>query len=77
MFRLKILVHIVSIALFLLSMVAIHVILNFSDNLNNKIDFFGILIPKSFAIDLSILLAGISFFIEFFLTFKPIKIKED
>jgi len=69
--RIKQLFHIIAISLFLLGMTLIHTVLN---NQTNTFIFFNLILGKMVVIDSAILFSGIAFFIEFFLTFKPIKI---
>ena len=73
----KILLHIISIFLVLFGLVTIHILIQ-SYTWTIYITFFGIQgIHRNFVLDLSIVLIGIAFFIEFYLTFKPIKILKD
>lgn len=72
----------------MLSMILIHVLENsitfiILENgeiqfryINNFI-FFGINLPRNFVIDLAITICVIAFFIEFYMTFKQIKIIND
>ncbi|MFX1274840.1 MAG: hypothetical protein ACFFBP_21525 [Promethearchaeota archaeon] len=69
--RIKILFHILAIFLFLFGCVVLHVVVNSEEIF---VIFFGIFLPRAFFFDLAIVVIGIAFFIEFFMTFKPIKI---
>lgn len=68
----KIIIHVIALVSFIFGLVVIHVLLNGYLNLY----FFGISLNRAFVIDMAILSIGIGFFIEFSLTFKPIKIIE-
>lgn len=68
----KIFFHIVALVSFIFGLVVIHVLLNGYLTLF----FFGISLNRVFVIDMAISCIGIGFFIEFSLTFKPIKIIE-
>jgi len=74
--RIKILIHIAAISLFLSGLVISHAVINsVIINPNIKfVDFFGFSISRIFMLDFSIVFLGISFFIEFFMTFSPIRI---
>lgn len=70
----KLFLHVISLSLFLFSAVILHVVLNSDTKFFN---FYGYFIaPRAFFTDLGLMLVGIAFFIEFFMTFKPIKIIE-
>lgn len=71
--KIKILAHIFSIVLFLFGMVVIHVVLNQIPG-QQQISFFGALFDRTFIIDVGIVCCGVAFFIEFYMTFKPIEI---
>lgn len=68
----KIIVHVIALINFIFGLIVIHVLLNGYLTLF----FFGISLNRAFVIDMAILCMGIGFFIEFSLTFKPIKIIE-
>jgi len=75
--RAKILIHISAISLFLSGLIIIHAIINsvmVAPDIR-FVDFFGIYINKSFTLDFSIIIMGFSFFIEFFMTFRPVHLK--
>ncbi|MBD3214167.1 MAG: hypothetical protein GF311_16275 [Candidatus Lokiarchaeota archaeon] len=75
--RVKVMIHILAIFLLLSGLVIVHAIINsviISPDITS-VNFFGIIISRVFMLDFSILLIGISFFIEFFLTFRPIQVK--
>jgi len=72
--RLKPLFHIIAISLFLFGMTLIHTVIN---NATNTFIFFNLILEKMIVLDSAILLSGVAFFIEFYLTFKPIKIIKD
>ena len=72
--KLKIFLHIACLCLFLLGAVIIHTVLN-SDY--EMYDFFNISFRRIFLVDMGLLLIGIGFFLEFFLTFKPIEVNNE
>ena len=66
--------YIISISFFIFGIIIIHTI-------HNKIylqnfTFFGIFINRELIFDIGLLLIGLSFFILFVMTFKPINILE-
>ncbi len=67
--RLKPLFHIIAISLFLFGMTLIHTVVNTQ---NNTFIFFNLILGKMVVLDTVILFSGLAFFIEFYLTFKPI-----
>lgn len=72
--RNKILVHIIAITCLLIGIIFIHVIEN------NPLDyyyFFNIPIYRVVILDLALILIGIAFFIEFYMSFKPIEYKKE
>ena len=69
--KIKILAHIIAIAFFLLGAVTIHVVENTA---SRYLYFFNILIFRFVILDTGLMLLGIAFFIEFYMTFKPIKV---
>ena len=69
---LKILVHIAAITCFLIGIDFIHAVVNGS---SQYFMWFDISLSRPFVFDLGIVLEGCGFFIEFFLTFKPIEVK--
>ena len=73
----KIFLHIIALTLFLLGIVILHIVHNYNYLIYKPLDFFGIPININILFDIGLILIGIGFFIEFFLTFKPIKIIDD
>jgi len=71
----KILLHIIAISLFLVGAVILHVLEN--SRFAQTFYFFSAPLHRAFVFDVALLIIGIGFFIEFSLTFKPIKIIED
>ena len=71
--KIKILAHIIAITFFLLGIVIIHVITN---STSKNLRFFEILVNRVTILDTSLILLGIAFFIEFYMTFRPIKVGE-
>jgi hypothetical protein len=71
--KIKILAHIIAITFFLLGIVIIHVITN---SISENLRFFEILVNRVTILDTSLILLGIAFFIEFYMTFRPIKVGE-
>lgn len=69
----KILIHIIAISFFMFGAVLLHAVLN-SRSENFTMYFFGTEVLKSVILDVGILCISIGFFMEFFLTFKPISI---
>jgi len=70
----KIVFQILAIICFLLGVLIIHVSIN-SDARFDTLIIFGMNINKNFIIDIGFLLIIVSFSIEFYLSFKPIKIE--
>ncbi len=60
--------------MFLLGITVLHVDQNYDYETRPPLEFFGIPVNGSFIFDIGILLVSISFLLEFYLTFKPIKI---
>lgn len=73
MSRLKIICHVIAISLFLIGFVFIHIILNLNPY-TVDIHYYTTVINKYVLTDLGLIFIGISFFIEFILTFKPVEI---
>lgn len=67
----KIIIHIIAIFLFLCGLILLHVIYNNSDI---YIRLFGKHLHRSLVFDIGILCICLSFFIEFYMSFKPTKI---
>ena len=67
----KILLHIGAITLFIFGAVIIHVVLN---SYSIYFEFLTMKLSRIFITDMGLLLIGIAFFTEFYLSFKPIKI---
>lgn len=76
-FKYKILLHITAIGLLLLGMVFVHIAHNYDYLMFPTVRFFGYSMTLKSVFDTGLLLISIAFFIEFILTFKPIKIQED
>ena len=73
--QIKIIFHVIALSFFLFGSVILHVVFNSNSN-DTFMLFFGIPIEKSIIFDTGLLFFGMGFFIEFFLTFKPILIAE-
>lgn len=71
LFYIKLIIHIIAIICLLFGIILIHTILNYKYNIYR---FFEILLHKTTILDIGIIFIGISFFMEFILSFKPIKI---
>ena len=71
--RIKILAHTIAIMCFLVGAVFIHVRVN---STSTHLFFFNLLIQRTIVLDTGLTLLGIAFFIEFYMTFKPIKVGE-
>jgi len=69
----KILLHIVAITLFMFGCVLLHAVYNDRSEFS-FMEFFGIAITKIIIFDTALLCVSMGFFIEFFLTFRPIHI---
>jgi len=69
--KIKILAHIIAITCFLVGVVFIHVRVN---SISTYFTFFNLLIHRTVVLDSGLTLLGIAFFIEFYMTFKPIKV---
>lgn len=71
----KLILHIISISMFFLGIVLIHIAFN------SQTRYYGIFnihnLDYIFILDFGLTLLGIGFFIEFILTFKPIRILDD
>lgn len=78
--RIKVIVHIGAITLLILSVVFLHFIINQDPYIKNdeiyypQIWFFDLLVNRYVVMDLGFTFLGIGFFIEFIMTFRPIKI---
>ena len=72
--KLKIVIHIGAIILFIFGAVIIHVVLN-SDDIEFK--FLTMILSRGFITDMGLVCIGIAFFIEFYLSFKPILIGKE
>lgn len=71
--KLKIFNHLISIMLFLCGSVILHTITN-NLQYSKQCMFFNIVIPWVVPFDTAFVCLGISFCIEFIMTFKPLKI---
>ncbi|MFW9950030.1 MAG: hypothetical protein ACFFKA_07890, partial [Candidatus Thorarchaeota archaeon] len=81
---LKIGLHIGAILFFIFGLVLIHVVINLGVNISintlgintfyPELSFFDIELSRDAVADIGFLSLGISFFIELFLSFKPIKV---
>jgi len=71
--KIKILAHIIAITCFLVGVVFIHVVENTA---SRYLYFFNILIFRIVVLDTGLTLLGIAFFIEFYMTFRPIEVGE-
>ena len=70
--KMKIIYHIVCLCLFIFGMILIHTVLNSN---SDYFKFFNLRLHRVVVIDTAILFIGVSFFCEFYLTFKPIQIR--
>lgn len=70
----KIINHIIAITCLLIGIILIHVVENLPFVL--YFWFFNIPIYRTVFLDLALILIGIAFFIEFYMSFKPIEYKK-
>ena len=72
MAKIKIIAHMIAIACFLIGSVILHVVVN---NISNIFQFFEITINRITVFDSGLILLGIAFFIEFYMSFKPMEVR--
>lgn len=72
--KIKILAHTIAITCFLVGAVFIHIRVN---AISIYLTFFNLLIHRTVVFDSGFVLLGIAFFIEFYMSFKPIEIKQN
>ena len=70
--KIKVLAHITAIIFFLIGCVMLHVLVN---NPSDVLLFFEILVSRCTVLDTSLILLGIGFFLEFYMSFKPMEVK--
>lgn len=68
----KILLHMVAIAFFMFGCVLLHAVYN--SKISGTMSFFAISMEKGVIFDSALLFVSLAFFIEFYLTFRPIRI---
>jgi len=71
--KVKIMIHLSSIMLFLLGLIVLHTIIN-NLKYTEQVIFFNIIMPSTVPFDVAIVCLAISFSMEFMMTFKPLKI---
>lgn len=69
--KIKILAHIIAISLFIFGATILHTVLS---TYLTHLEFLGMILTRVTVTDIGILLIAIAFFIEFFMTFRPISI---
>lgn len=67
----KIVAHIIAILLMVSGLIVIHVVLNTDSGI---MICFGTIVNNVFMIDISIVMILVAFFIEFYMTFKQMKV---
>ena len=73
-YNIKIIGHIIAITVFVIGNAFVHQSFN---NVNGVLIFFDMPLAKIVVFDLGLLLLGISFFIEFFQSFRPLEYKKE